>query len=154
MHLNYVINVLSGQNLTPLASLGLASDWGMEQGNASHTGYVPATLNPANFTPRWRWANTGKGILTSQVVVENGTAFVAVAENQQLPHTIGSGYDDTLVLALDEADGTEKWRYSIPVLTDPVQPAVANGKIYFARIGSGHISFLTALAANSGAVLF
>lgn len=153
LQLNYVINVLPDQNLTPLASLGLAADWGMEQGNAAHTGYVPVTLNPANFTPRWRWANTGTGILTSQVVVENGTAFVVVADDPGRPHVIGD-YDYTQLIALDEADGAEKWNYEISGLTDPFQPAVANGKIYFAHGSYSYNSILTALSADSGVALF
>lgn len=151
LRLNYVINVLPDQNLTQLGSLGLASDWGMEQGNAAHTGYVPVTLNPANFTPRWRWANTGTGTEMSQVVVENGIAFVAVGENHQLPHM---SYEYTRLLALDEADGAEIWHYTISALTYLRQPAVANGKIYVAHNGSNNTGVLTALAADSGEVLF
>ncbi|HEX7798937.1 MAG TPA: hypothetical protein VF402_01220, partial [Asticcacaulis sp.] len=37
------------------ASVSSPPDWTMFQGDASHTGYVDATFDAANFTKAWDW---------------------------------------------------------------------------------------------------
>jgi hypothetical protein len=51
--LPYDITVLPGQNLTPLNALPGGSDWKSWGGNAGHSGYVPVSLNPQQFSVRW-----------------------------------------------------------------------------------------------------
>jgi outer membrane protein assembly factor BamB len=147
---NFDINVLSassawpGGTLSALAGWPGAPDWSMFQGNAAHTGYVPVTLNPDQFSPRWRSAAVSapgsRYELRSTLTTADGQFFVA---------------GDTFLYARKEHDGSAVWQYDVGSLAFPSvnPPAVANGKVYMAA-GQQSSTFLFAFDAATGALQF
>lgn len=47
------VTVKAGVNLTTLAAIPGVAPWSTYNGNATHSGYVPASFDPASFTRRW-----------------------------------------------------------------------------------------------------
>lgn len=76
--LPYSIVNLSHTNLTPLATLAV-SDWATHQGNARHTGYVPAAFEAARFSLRWLWKVPGPENeipMLNNATVGNGVVYL------------------------------------------------------------------------------
>lgn len=124
-----------------------SAGWLTAQKGASHDGFVPITLDPARFTERWTWAFDG--------TIEQGArihAAVGAAGNVIVGTDIHAG--NNYLFALDEQTGTRKWQ--VPFVgrfpaNNP--PAVANGKIYMQVTGQTD-TFLWALRASDGSVVF
>ncbi len=147
-------------NLSPLIPFPAANDWGMHQGNASHNGYVPVTLDPAKFNFRWRWT-TPTDIPVHPVVASNGTVYVATANlpPQTSPITVDS--KPNMLFAIREADRTVVWQYGFASgVADPATvatyanpPAVANGKVFLATNVHGRdIASMWSFDGTTGAV--
>lgn len=134
-----------GDHTTTLTAWEGVSDWAMFQGNASHTGFVPATVDPDAVTPRWRSAG--------YQVPSTWTPYRAnLATADGLFYAVTSNYMDGGVLyAKREHDGSEVWRRAFADPANP--PAVKNGAVYLA---TGHQEYtqMFGLAANDGSVLF
>lgn len=138
-------------NLTALGALAGAADWETFQANASHTGLVPVTLDPANFSARWTWvapASNGQSTLVSAVTISGGRVFVAN----------GGGWingTQHLLYALGERDGQPVWSHNFANLTyaSVNPPAVSNGKVYLSA-GSQESTAMFAFDAASGTQLF
>jgi outer membrane protein assembly factor BamB len=135
---------------SPLAALAGAADWGTFQANAQHTGYVPVTLNPGAFTPRWRItapAANGTQIVLSTVATGGGRLYV----------TNGTSFGSTnaSLTAYSETDGTKVWSHSFQDLTYPSTnaPAYANGRV-FTSAGSQQSTAMFGFDAASGSQLF
>lgn len=148
---NYAVNVRApggawpGNNLTALSTMPGASEWATFQGNAAHTGYVPITLDPDQFSTRWqisvpalRHYNNRFNLAT--VTTENGSFYMAGAN---------------AVTARSEYDGSTLWNYSFSGLTFPSvnPPAVSNGIVYVAA-GQQSSTYMFALDATTGAKYF
>jgi hypothetical protein len=138
-----------GNHLTPLAAWNGAPDWSMVQGNASHTGFVPATVNPDEFTTRWK--TVGNMLwnawtpLKANLTTANGLFYV-----------VSSNYLDSGVLyAKRESDGSEVWRYEFAGMTYPsANPAaVSNGVVYVAA-GHQQETYMFAFNATDGSVVY
>src|SRR5262249_61486699 len=89
-----------GDNLTELSAWPGVADWGNYQGNSAHTGYVPVTLDPNQFSTRW---NVPAALISgtqsaniSGVTTADGMLYVA------------GGY---ALLARKESDGTLVWQH-------------------------------------------
>lgn len=138
-------------NLKALSPLAGAPDWETFQGNASHTGYVPVTLNPADFSARWTWvapAYQGQQTQVSTVTASGGRVFVAN----------GAGWisqSASLLYALGEADGKPIWSHDFSYLHYPSinPPAVSNGKVYMSA-GSQESTTMFGFDAATGTQLF
>lgn len=91
----YRIKVQAATNLSTLAPLAGAPAWTTYQGNAAHTGYVAATVQPSAFNRRWALP-----LAAGSMAVEGGRVFVTPPEGQ-----LGQ------IRALSEADGSEQWRF-------------------------------------------
>lgn len=133
--------------LVPLAG---ASDWGTFQANAQHTGYVPVTLDPSTFTPRWRItapAVKGTQIVLSTVATGGGRVYV----------TNGTYFNPTnaSLTAYSEADGAKVWSQTFQNLTYPSTnpPAYANGRV-FTVAGAQSATAMFGFDAASGSQLF
>lgn len=138
-----------GDHLNVLSRWDGVADWSMFQGNASHTGFVPVTVNPDQFTTRWQTAGIP---ITSiwkpykqNLVTANGLFYV-----------VSSGYSSAgVVYARRESDSSEVWHYTVTGMSYPsANPAaVGNGVVYFA---AGHQSdtYMIGLDAASGSQLF
>ena len=141
---------LDAYSQNPLAALSGAADWGTFQGNAQHTGYVPVTLDPGAFTPRWRITapavNGTQNVLSTlatgggRLYVTNGTSF---------------GSTNASLTAYGETDGVKVWSHSFQDLTYPSTnpPAYANGRV-FAAAGSQQSTAMFGFDAASGSQLF
>jgi hypothetical protein len=148
---NYSVNVLApgsawpGNNLTALSSMPGAPEWATFQGNAAHTGYVPVTLDPDRFTPRWqipvpvfRYFNDRFNLAT--VTTAAGSFFIA---------------GNNAVTAHSEYDGSARWSYSFSGLPYPSvnPPSASNGTVYVAA-GQQSSTYMFGLDASNGSVLF
>jgi hypothetical protein len=149
------INVLGsttdwpGNNLTVLNAWTDVADWSTFQGNAAHTGHVRASVDPNQFTTRWKIPGSplsnGWSQLKSNLATANGLFYV-----------VSSGYLDSGVLhARSESDGSEVWRYSFTGMSYPsANPAaVANGVVYLAA-GHQDETYMYALNATTGEVVY
>ena len=151
----YTINVLGpttawpGNNLTALTAWPGAPEWSTMQGNASHTGYVPVSAEPNNFSLRWKTTGNrmqnGWGLGKQNLVTSNGLFYVVDTEHLQ----------GGVVYAKREHDATEAWQFSLNGLTYPsANPAaVANGVVYFAAGHQEH-TYLFARNATDGSAVF
>lgn len=120
-------------------------EWTTMQHDASHSGYVPITLDPVHFAKAWEWRRTLDDPIggINPVVTSNGLVYVSK-----------DVYDGQAVLyALNEADGTEAWKVSLGVRPALNPPAVADGRAYVATTGHGD-TYLWAFDALTGTFLF
>jgi hypothetical protein len=134
----------SGNNLTPLAAWSGVADWTMFQGNAAHTGYVAAALDPNNFATRWQ------GPTLDNTSGYSSFAYTLTTDNDQLY----LAYSDTLY-ALKELDGSQTWKYSMAGLQFPSvnPPAEANGTVYMAA-GQQSSTYFWAFSETDGSLVF
>jgi len=107
---SYTFKVLPAINLTPLRKLPEALAWTTYRGNAAHSAFVPAEVNPAEFTRRW--VRSG-GV--SSVVVEEGRIYHA-----DLDRTV----------AISEDTGDVQWTFDAGLVYAGHPPAVANGQVF------------------------
>ena len=123
----YDITVGSPTNLTPLVRDNSVPEWGMHQGSAAHTGYVPGVLDASKFNVRWRWVAADTGAQVSPPVVSNDSVYVTT-----------SGYFASVsrLHALREQDASTRWSHDFGAVFAVNPPAVFNGSVYAAS--SGH----------------
>jgi putative Ig domain-containing protein/putative pyrroloquinoline-quinone-binding quinoprotein len=148
---NYSVNVLApggawpGNHLTALSLIQGAPEWATFQGNAAHTGYVPVTLDPNQFSTRWQisvpaflYFNGRFNLAT--VTTEGGNFYMSGAN---------------AVTARREYDGSNLWSYSFSGLPFPSTnpPAVSNGIVYVAA-GQQSSTYMFAFDATNGSKLF
>jgi hypothetical protein len=138
-----------GDHLTALNAWAGVSDWSTVQGNASHTGHVPATVDPNRFTTRWKTAGTPIWNSWSQLKPNLSTA------NGMLYVVASSYLDSGVVYARRESDGSQAWRFDLTGMSYPsANPAaVANGVVY---VPAGHQgeTYMYALNATNGDVVY
>ena len=137
-----------GDNLTALAALSGAPDWGTFQGNAAHTGHVPASVIPDRFSLRWKTAG-------NKVYVSFNPAKQNLVTSAGLLFVASSGWmDGGMITARRELDGGEAWRFDLAGLPYPVAnpAAVANGVVYFAAGYQGDAYLFARNAADGSAV--
>jgi PQQ-like domain len=144
--LPYDINVLAstsawlGDRLTALSAWPDVQDWETFQGNAAHTGYVPAEVNPNQFSTRWKLgAVPGSGSdynLLNTLTTAKGQFFLTA---------------NNVLTARTEFDGTVTWKYDFSSLPYPSAnpPAVANGVVYIAA-GQKSSTFMFSFDALDG----
>jgi outer membrane protein assembly factor BamB len=137
-------------NQSALSALPGATDWETFQGNAQHTGYVPVSLNPALFNPRWKWfapSNAGTPMRPSTIATGGGRFYVST----------GSEFDGARVAitAYNESDGSKVWSHSFLDLAYPSTnpPALSGGRV-FVSAGSQSSTAMFAFDAASGLQLF
>jgi hypothetical protein len=135
-----------GDHDLPLAAWNGVPDWTMFQGNAAHTGYVPVSIDPNNFTTRWQ----GGPSLSNTPNNYNGAfAYTLTTDAGQLYVATG-----TTLYALSELDGSQIWSYTVTVQFPSVNPpAEANGTVYMAG-GQQDTTYLFAFDEKSGSIVF
>jgi hypothetical protein len=135
--LPYTVSVAPKTNLKSLAPLAGAPDWQTVQGSSAHTGYVPVTLSPASFSPRWQWQSPDRANIPEvlEPVTSNGKVFTMAAPSPTTHIT-------PILFAIDEESGTASWQQPVPdTSNDPtsfglgplIPPAIAGGNVYVAR---------------------
>lgn len=139
-----------GDNLKPLVAWPGVSDWTTVQGNAAHTGFVPAAVRPDDFSLRWKGPGNDLraawGLeLKPNLVTWNGLFFVASSQ-----HLEGG-----VVYAKREHDGSEVWRYEVADIPYPTANpvAVSDGVVHFA-VGHQLETYMVARNAANGAAVY
>lgn len=124
----------------PSTTWNPANDWTTHNGNARHTGFVNAVLDPANFEKLW-----------SRTVLPNVRLHaVAVGLQQAFVVSDRSGEAQSLA-AINLADGVTQWKYDFGSINAVNEPAFANGRVYVTT--SGHAdAFLYAFDARRGSI--
>lgn len=140
-------------DLRPLRALAGATDWAGAQGNAAHTGYVPATLDVARFGLRWQWTlPEGRSYTLGPPATGDGRVALAA---QGL-----AGSSDTELFVLDEHNGALQWRQGQGSPTFGVfsPPVVADGRVYTSTLSLddrvGTATTLRAFDLASGRALY
>lgn len=135
------IEVLAGTNLTPLSPWPGVDEWAQHQSNASHTGYVPVTLDPEKFNRRWKWS---AGDLVLQPVATSGGAVFIV----------NSGYfTEAQVQAISEVDKSPIWEHNFGTVFAANPPSTHDGNVFLAT--SGHEdTFMWSFVGASGELNF
>jgi hypothetical protein len=136
-----------GNHLTTLSPWSGVSDWAMYQGNAGHTGLVPATITPDAIATRWDWQEPS--VTTSTFNRSTTLTRMAVAGGQ----IYIAGGDE--LLAIREDDSSALWSYDLSGITYPSTnaPAVAGTTVYMAG-GQQNTTYLWAFDTASGSLLF
>ena len=126
----------------PIADWSHVTDeWTTHQGNPSHTGRVPATVDPLVFSERW------------DVDVMHGRGLNAVIEGEgHLFATSTAYYASEELTALDAATGAGQWSFDLGQQQAVGPPAYGDHAVYVGS--SGTTSSLWAFEANSGVQRF
>lgn len=116
------VSVKSPINLTALKAIDGLGSWTTYQGNASHTGFVDASFNPAAFSRRWNMAgfNDNLGNYAS-TATEGGRVFFVRHDS------LGTRWE---LLAVSEDTGALAWKVDLGPLSRVNPPAVSNGRVY------------------------
>ncbi|MDM5176815.1 PQQ-binding-like beta-propeller repeat protein [Massilia sp. DJPM01] len=130
------VTVLPADSVKPLPVLPQLGPWSTYRGNPAHTGYVPASFDPASFALRWQRLFENKDGRVTAPAHDNGLVFQGVVTYRG---------DRAALVAISEESGTEVWRTSLglpfPVLTSHLNPpAAANGKVYLTSTSSDEAS--------------
>ncbi len=123
----------------PIADWSQASEWTMYQGNASHNGFVVATLDPTVFAKRWSRSLLGIAQFPGPATFGPGLVFGSSGDSYGLEKTF----------AVDMATGVVRWTVDFGQISGVHSPSYANGTVYLTT--SGHAdSYLYALDAATG----
>lgn len=126
----------------PVAEWSQAGAWGTFQGNAKHTGHVPATADPLSFRALWT-APVAPGVVLNPVASGDGKVFVST----------NAYFGKQVLTVLDARTGGQAWTRDFGAIHGIHPPAYGGGRVYVTT--SGHQdSFLWSLDASSGAVQF
>ena len=135
------VTVKSGTNLTPLSVMPGVGAWSTFQGNAAHTGFIPATFSSASFNRRWS-ATLSPDRRLNPIAVDNGKVFVT-----RWGHT-----GEWALTAISEDTGKTLWSANMSGVNRIHAPAAANGKVFVTS--SGHENtFFWVFDQTSGALL-
>jgi len=139
----YVVTVTPNTALAPIPTITGLPEWETYQGNPSHTGYVPVTLNTATFASLWSWVSPFPvGTWLSPVTTGSGKAVVSVTGVVR----------PAFLLALKETDGSTVWRYDFGEIDGVTDPATSIGRVFVATKGSQ--AALSAFSLSTGQLLF
>jgi hypothetical protein len=118
--------------------------WETYQGDAGHTGYVPVTLDPADFALRWQRDVTG-GVALNPVTAADGKVFTS----SLVRFTGGDA-----MFTLDARDGHELWSkdFGSPNSVNP--PAYGYGNVYIQTGNHSSDTYLWSFDADTGALVF
>jgi len=118
-------------------------DWGTYQGNAAHTGYVPAVLDPGVFTLRWQRSIASAGFGLNQAAAGGGRVYVST----------NAYFGTQLLVVLNAGTGAQIWHQDFGGIHSVDPPAFADGVVYVAT-GGHEDSFLRAYDAATGGQVF
>jgi PQQ-like domain len=134
--------------LTTLTAWPGVAGWVTYQGNDSHTGFVPVTLDPTRFAYRWAW-NT-----PSTATDAKAMSTLTVAGGQVY---IDSG---TILYALKEFDNSTLWIHDFSnivyagIITAALNPPAVSGTNVYIATSAQTATYMFGLAANNGTVRF
>lgn len=115
--------VQASSNPSGLVAVPGVGAWSTYQGNAAHTGYVPASFDASKFTRRWQVPTIANGGGVdhghSGVAIDHGIVYLTAYDSAQ-------GY---VVAAISEDTGADVWRALLGQGWAATAPAVANGQV-------------------------
>jgi outer membrane protein assembly factor BamB len=126
----------------PSAQWSGAADWTTYQGNARHSGYVEATLDPTVFRERWM-----------KTPVPDADFFPPTAGGGRLYLAMSAFFTPQLLLALDPADGSVQWTRGFGSIFGINQPTYDDGTVYLTS-GGHEDTFMWALNDADGSLRF
>ena len=147
----YSVTVTPMTLLDPVVTTTGLPEWSTYQGNVGHTGYVPVTLAPNKFMPRWNWSNPTAAINSGNNVLSRpitGSGKVLVASSG-----FATQSNQTYLYALNESTGSVEWQYNFGVLSHVNDPAVTDGRVFVASSGYGD-TFMWSFDVNTGALKY
>lgn len=121
-----------------IADWTAAAEWTTFQGNASHTGFVDATVDPQKFTELW--SVTVLPYALTPVTAGDGQVFVSAATH----------YGPQQLNALDARTGVKTWTHDFGPISSVNPPAYGGGRVYV-QTGGHDDSFLWSFDAAAGA---
>lgn len=95
------------------------ADWTTFQRNASHNGFINATLQPSAFQKAWDWTLPGT-TKVSTVASQGGLTYFTTTD----------GDGTSSVRAVASATGAQQWSYSLGSVHSSSAPALGNGKLF------------------------
>lgn len=111
------------------------SDWPTYQGNPQHTGFAAVSLDPKDFSLRWR-QTISAGTEMKPVSAAGGRIFIAAS---------------SALLCLDARDGQTLW--SVPLNSPHHQPTYAYGYVYV-QTDQHSPGYIRAFEADTGTQIF
>lgn len=142
--LPYTFEVISSTNLTPISAWTGIADWETYQGNAAHMGYVPVTLDAADFSSRYRWFSPYVNAAIRPVVTADDLVYVVSS---------GAFATESTLFALNETDYSTLWNYDFGSVYKVNNPAVTGGNVYVATSGHGDTA-MWSFTADTGVERF
>lgn len=150
--LPYTVNVKSHTNLVALSPIPDYHGWVSRFGGKTNTGFVPVTLDSAQFTYRW-YKRLPKNKAVTDLVVENDKIFYYEGDTRDVNFSAFS------VVALDQRDGSTLWTKTF----DPATGGSVLNRGYGLNVADGLVSlvhyapprgdaYFTALNTGSGQV--
>lgn len=132
-----------------LQALPGVGDWEGVNGNAAHTGLVPATFDSRRFTRRWTWlgASSSRAVVGSPVVAANGLVYVSQQSAAPVEGSSTKYVTTSTVTALSESDSQARWTQSVTSDGYLGAPAVSGSKL--AMAGSDTVYIFDALAGGA-----
>jgi outer membrane protein assembly factor BamB len=135
-----------GAKATVKYTLNISSitDWETHQRDSYHRGYVPILLDSTKFAKSWEWSREpgDSTVGINAVVTSKGKVYV----------TRDVYFNQGVLYALNESDGSEAWRVSFGDVPALSPPSVSNGRVYAAITGQ-EATALWAFDAATGAFL-
>jgi hypothetical protein len=134
--------------LTPLVPWPGVPGWVTYQGNTSHTGFVPVTLDPSRFAYRWVW------MTPSQSNNANALSTLTVSGGQIY---VDSG---SILYALKEFDNSTLWSHDFSnivyaeTIGAALNPPAVSGASVYVTTSAQTATYMFGLTASSGTVLF
>lgn len=120
----------------------VTDDWLNYQGNARHTGYVPATIDPGVFVEAWSATPVPSAAL-NPVTVADGHVFVST----------NSYFGKEILSVLDAKTGGIQWSHDFGGIHSVDPPTYANGSVYVAT-GGHEDSYIWAFNVTDGSTRF
>jgi hypothetical protein len=139
----------ANSGLTTLVPWPGVTGWATYQGNNSHTGFVPVTLDPGVFAYRWMWTTPSTASNAKQLSTLTATAG-------QLYVNSGS-----VLYALKEYDHATVWSHDFSnivvyasAIVAALNPAAVSGGNVYITTSAQNATYMFGLAASNGTVLF
>lgn len=130
----YNITVKASINLSSLKPLAGAGPWSTFQGNAMHSGFVQASLDPTQFSRRFR---------------ANAKLSDAVSDSGYVCGVSGSRDATNWTLTcLDESTGQPRWQTVLGYGYQVNPPALVDGKLFVTTTGQSNASLRVFSAIN------
>ncbi len=118
--------------------------WPMYQANAAHTGYIPVSFDPNDFTLDWEVTLSPSGLDVNPVAAVGGRVFAT------LNIYFENGQDD--FFTLDATDGTILWSKDFGDVYSVNPPAYDAGEVYLQVGNHGSDTHLYTFNAVSGTI--